>query len=141
MGVVDDVTTFLAAQGLVGGATGWQCFRRRMTDQPATDQAVVVSEDGGSSLELKTAEGIGDSALADPGVLVSVRARQWDGDASYAKALAIIEALHSRFSQTLVASGTVYFRVRAMTPDPVFTGYDDQGRPIHTIAFRLLKAA
>ena len=141
MGVVDDVTTFLAAQGLVGGATGWQCFRRRMTDQPAIDQAVVVSEDGGSMFELKASEGIGDSALADPGVLVSVRAKQWDGDASYAKAAAIIAALHSKFSQALVGSGTVYFRIRAMTAEPVFTGYDDQGRPIHTVSFRLLKAA
>lgn len=139
MAAVDDVFTFLTDQGLGGGATGWDLIRRRIMDSPASDQLIVITEDGGSQPEMKAAAGIGDSALSDPGVMITVRAKAWESDTSLAKAAAIQAALHSRLSQTLVASGTVYFRVRSQTSEPVFAGFDDQNRPIHTISFRLLK--
>lgn len=142
MSAVDDVFTFISAQAapaLVGGATGWDIIRRKMGDTPIKDQVVVVAEDGGPTPEIKTSAGIGQAAVQDPGVIVSVRAKQWDGDASRAKAAAILAILHG-LRNTAIGS-TTYYRVRALTPEPVFTGFDDSGRPRHTIAFRLLAAA
>lgn len=142
MPAVDDVFAFLANQNIAGGATGWSLLRRKIMDGTGVnDQLVVVSEDGGSTPEIHAASGMGDSALADPGVIVTVRAKKDESDASLTKANEVLAALHGRLSQTLVSSGTVYFRVRAQTAEPVFAGYDDQGRPMHTIAFRLLKLA
>lgn len=141
MGVVDDLYTFILNGGLAGGATGWQLLRRRMADKESggVEQQVVISEDGGDQAEIKVASGIGDSALSDPGALITVRAAAWDSDASSAKAAALYAALHGLLSSSLVGGGSVYFRVRALTAEPVFAGYDDQGRPIHTISLRLLK--
>lgn len=145
MGVVDDVTTYLTAQGLVGGNTGWPVVRRRMTDAPLTvggavpDQLVVVAEDGGPAPELSATSGIGDSAIEDPAVLVTVRAAAWDGDGSRTKAAAILSALHGLRNVQLVAAGTKYLRLRAQTPEPIFTGYDETGRPIHTVSVMLMR--
>ena len=143
MGAVADVGTYLTAQGLVGGLTGWDLIRRRIMDTPVKDTVVVLMEDGGPPPEYKPvggdaedAFGIGDAALKDVGVHVLVRAQEWDSDASLAKAQAIFDALHGRRGITL--GSTMYLRIAAMTPEPIFTGYDEQGRPRHTIAFRLL---
>lgn len=138
MPTVNDVSSFLEQEGLVGGSSGWDVVRRRLSDQPIPDQVVVVSEDGGPPPEIPADEGLGDSALADRGVLVTVRAAAWDSDASSEKASAILTALHGLRSTTV--GSTLYYRVRALTSEPVFAGFDNAGRPVHTIAFRLLAA-
>lgn len=133
MGAVSDVQTYLEAQDIIGGSTGWTSVRRRMHE--AADKMVVLTEDGGAAPEIQAATGLGDAALKDPGVQIMVRAEEWDGDAALAKAQAIFDALHG-LSGT-VGSGS-YLRIKAMTSEPLFAGYDDRGRPIHTIAFRLM---
>lgn len=142
MSAVDDVFTFLGpnpGQGLAGTGTGWALVRRRLGDPPDfTDQAVVVAEDGGPVPEIKAASGLSSVAYADPGVHVTVRAGAWDGDASKAKAAAILAALHGL--RNAVVGAVTYTRVKALTPEPIFAGFDDVGRPRHTIAFRLLTA-
>ncbi len=136
MSAVDDVYDFLTDQGIAGGSTGWDLLRRRLMDAPVGNPVVVLTEDGGGQPEIPTDEGIGDSALQDVGVHVTVRAAPWDGDASAAKAIEIYDALHGLLD-TEVGS-TTYMRVRARTSEPVFLNFDDQGRPRHTIAFLLL---
>lgn len=105
-------------------------------DAPAKDQLVVVTEDGGPLPEIPETEGMGDSAFGDIGVLLTVRAAQFDSDASETKAADIFDELHGKRDLTMGA--TTYLRVRARTPEPVFAGFDDQGRPQHTLAFMLL---
>ena len=140
---MDDVYTFIGpaaggGQGLAGVPTAWSLTRRRDTDAPLTDQLVVVSEDGGPPPEIKTAGGIGSAALRDSGVLVTIRGKAWDSDASMVKATAIHTALHGLRNATVGA--TLYYRVRALTPEPIFAGFDSTGRPRHTVGFRLLAA-
>ena len=141
MGVVDEVFEFLEDEGVSGGATGWKTFRRRIPDEgPGSDQCIAIAEDGGTQPEMSAQSGMGDSAMADTGVFITVRAEAWDGDASFAKAQEIWSALHGLRDVVLGGSGSAtYFRVRALTSEPVFAGYDDQGRPRHTIGFRFLK--
>lgn len=144
MSAVDDVYAYLGPSpgvALAGAGTAWDLQRRRITDAPEKDQVVVVSEDGGPPPGMKATAGVGDVALVDAGVHVSVRASQWDGDASKAKALAILTALHGQRNVQLVASGVTYYRIRALTPEPVFAGFDVAGRPRHTVSFRLLAAS
>lgn len=136
MGVVDDVQTRLEDQGLIGGSTDWASFRRRLSDD--SDRQVVITEDGGPSPEFPAASGLGSSAVADPGVQVLVRGLPWDSDASQAKAEAIRADLHGLVDITI--NGTRYIRIRALTPEPIFVGFDDNGRPQHTIAFRLMRS-
>jgi len=140
MSAVNDVFSYLEAQGIAGGSTLWALLRRRETDEPDTEQQlVVVAEDGGPEPEIPATEGIGDSALYDVGVLITVRAAAWDGDASAAKAKEIFDALHGKRGVTVGA--TTYIRVRCRSTEPIFVGFDDRGRPHHTLALLLLKAA
>lgn len=135
---VENVASFLEAEGLAGGSTEWILMRRRIMDTPKTNQLVVVSEDGGPPSEIPAAEGIGDSAMRDSGVIVTVRADPWDGDSSSGKAEEIRDALHGLIAADV--GEQMYHRVRAMTSEPVFAGFDDKNRPLHTIAFRLLSS-
>lgn len=137
MGVVDDVQDRLQAQGLIDGATGWPSVRRFLHED--SDQLVVLTEDGGPPPELTASAGIGEAAEKDPGVQVRVRAQEFDSDASLAQAQAIYDDLHGLKGVTL--GSTDYHRVAALSPEPVFMGFDDEGRPEHTISFRLLADA
>jgi len=145
MSVVTDVVAYLTAQGIVGGSTGWPIQRRRLDDTPTTpgaavpDQLVVVQEDGGQAPEIHASAGIGDAAIGDPAVLVTVRGKAWDGDGSLAKAVALHTALHGLRNVQLVTNGTTYLRLRAQTPEPVFAGFDDAGRPRHTFSIMLMR--
>jgi len=49
--------------------------------------------------------------------------------------------LHGLKAVELVSGGGLYFGIRALTPEPVFAGFDSRGRPLHTVAFRLLTDA
>lgn len=138
MSAVDDVFAYLQAQTIGGTTSDWALLRRRMLDDSTAAQALAVQEDGGPEPEMPAAEGIGDSALAEAGVLVTVRAKAWDGDASRAKAQAVIDVLHGlRGVQLAGNTSRTYLAVRALTSEPVFAGFDDQGRPKHTVALRL----
>lgn len=139
MAAVDDVVNYLEAQGLAGGTTGWSLLRRRIMDEPAADKLVVVGEDGGGVPEIKASAGLGSDALEDPAVMVTVRGEPLDSDASLAKADAILGALHGLRSVTLTSGGDIYLGIRAQASEPIFAGYDEKRRPIHTISFRLLK--
>ena len=136
MGAVADVFDFITAQGFAGGSSGWDLLERRMMDKPATDQLVVVGEDGGGLPEIPDDVGIGDSAYKDIGVLLTVRANAWKGTVGFTKAQDIFDAMHGKHN--LVMGSTTYLRVRARTPEPVFAGFDERGRPRHTLALLLL---
>ena len=138
MGVVSDVQSYLETQGLIGGSTGWASIRRRILDGGGDlDKIVSIKEDGGGgSPEIKASSGIGDAAIGKPGVLITVRAEANDGDASQAKAAAIFSALHSQSGS--IGSGS-YLVIQARTPEPVFVGFDERQRPLHTIGFVLMK--
>ena len=133
MGAVADVQTFLESAGIIDGATGWPSVRRRVHD--GSDQQVVITEDGGLPPMVPAATGMGDGALKIPAVHFSVRGEEWDGDASAAKAQEIMDAL-------IGADGTIgsthYLVVSAQTASPIFIGFDDKGRPRHTIAFKMM---
>jgi hypothetical protein len=137
MGAVADVQSYLETQGIIGGSTGWVSSRRRLHDGDGSlDKIVVVTEDGGGTPEFKASSGLGDAAIKRPAVQVMVRGEEWDSDASLAKAQAIFTALHS-------VTGTIgagsYLGVHARTSEPIFAGFDERGRPLHTISFVLVK--
>lgn len=129
--LVDDVQAYLEAEGITDGSTSWPSVRRRLHD--GSDQLVVITEDGGPTPEIG-APGVRSASLKDPAFQVRVRATAWDGDASAAKAQEIFDALHGRLK--LEMGEGRYLRVAAQSPEPVFIGYDERGRPEHTISFR-----
>jgi hypothetical protein len=137
--VVQDVYDYLLAQNVAGPShPDFDLVRRNMTDEtPVRDAVVVVAEDGGAQPEQPATSGIGDSAMSDAGVLVTVRAAALDGDASFTKAQEILDLLHGQHGVQLVSGGTQYLRIGALS-EPIFAGFDDQQRPTHTVAFRLL---
>lgn len=136
MSTVSDLFTYLESEGIAGGVTSWGLVRRRMHDDQ--DQLVALTEDGGPMPEIGATEGIGDSAVTDPSVLVSVRGAPWDGDAAQAKAEEVMEALHGLLGVTL--GSTRYDRIAANTAAPVFAGFDKNGRPLCTISFRCMRS-
>lgn len=136
MGAVSDVQSHLSSQGLIDGATGWPSTRRRESDELGEGQQVILTEDGGPAPEQPASSGLGSEALSDPGVQVRCRGARGDGDASYDRCKQIRDDLHGRRDETL--GSTYYFRVRALG-EIAFAGFDDQGRPNHTIAFRLMR--
>lgn len=134
MSVVADLQSYLATVGLVDGSTGWTSVRRVMHDE--ADRIVALTEDGGLPAELPAAAGIGEGAWGDLGVQVSVRAEQFNSDASYAKAKEILDQLHG-LTDANIGSGH-YHRVSALTTEPVYLGLDETSRPEHSVSFRLL---
>jgi len=137
--LVSDVYNYLNASGLVGGSTGWALIRRKVSDAPTPDQCVIISEDGGPPSEQWAAEGIGDSAMRDPAVHIMVRGKPWDGDASGYKALEIYNLMHSKRGITM--GSHYYFRIQSRTASPLFLGFDERGRPQHTLSFLCLADA
>lgn len=135
MGAVNDVRTHLQSAGLIDGATGWVSVKRFEHDDGGNQQ-VIITEDGGPTPEMKASQGIGDSALGDAGVQVRVRGEPHKASDTKSKAQEIIDELHGQ--RGLVISGTTYYRIRSLTREPVFAGYDDDRRPSHTASFRLL---
>lgn len=134
MGIVADVQKYLQQLGIVDDSSDeWPSVRRRVHD--GSDRLVIITEDGGFEPETPAPEGsLGDSALKEPAVQVRVRAEKWNGDAAFAKAQEIFDALHGLLRVEL--NGTYYMRIKAQTPQPLFIGYDDSGRPEFTISFR-----
>lgn len=136
---IDDLYTYIVAQGLAGNVS-WDCGKRRLTDDSRVkDQVVVLTEDGGFTSEMSAPSGIGDAALKDPAVLITVRAGKWDGNTGRAKANDIFSDLHGK--RNALIGATTYLRVRAQTPEPIFAGFDEQGRPLHTISFLMMTDA
>lgn len=132
MSLVSDLQTYLADQSLVDGGTGWTSVRRREHD--GVDQLVILTEDGGTAPEIGRAAGVGSGALHDAGVQIRCRGSEWDSDASEAKAQQIFDLLHGQTGITI--GSTTYLRIAALTSRPVFVGFDDKGRPSHSISFR-----
>ena len=134
MGVVADVRTFLVEEGIVDGATDWLSAPRRIHD--GSDQLVVLTEDGGMRPMVPAPTGtMGGGALKIPAIHITVRAKPWDGDSSMAKAQEIYDALVGKAG---TIGSTHYLVVSAQTADPIFVGFDDKGRPRHTIAFNMM---
>ncbi len=138
MGIVADVQAYLATEGVVDGATDWPSVRRRANDVMG-DQQVIFTEDGGADPETPAPIAtLGDAAMAEPAVQIRVRGEPWDGDGALYKAVEIYDALHGLLRTEV--GYTYYIRIKAQTPEPVFIGFDEQGRPEFTISFRALRA-
>jgi len=135
MSVVADVQEYLAALDIVDGSSEWPSVRRRVHDN--SNQLVVITEDGGPAAETPADAGIGLAAFGFPQVQCRVRGEPWDGDSSHAKAEEIRDALHGL--QGPVMGSTQYIMVTALTSGPVFLGFDDKGRPEHTISFQAVR--
>ena len=135
MAAIDDVQAYLIEQGVIGGSTDWPTTLRRSHD--GTPRLVVLRGDAGPQPELPAETGIGDSAIGDPGVHVTVRGAPDEAPEAEAKAREIIDHLHGLFAVEM--GSTEYMRVTALTPEPVDVGVDDRARPIFTVAFRLAR--
>lgn len=134
MGLVADLYGLLEAEGLAGSGTDWDLTERRSGDSPLRDRLVTISEDGGPEPEVPTSEGIGDGAMMEVGGLIKVRGNPGEGIEAATKAEAIHALLHGRLRQTM--GDHYYERVKAMTGEPVFIGWDSRDRPEFTTAFR-----
>ena len=134
MSAANDVQTYLAAQNVIDGATGWVSALRRVHDE--VTPLVVISEDGGRSPDLPAASGVGEAAARDLGVQVRVLGPKWDGDAAMAKAQEVFDALHGLLSTVLGLQ--LYLRVRALA-EPTFIGFDETGRPDIVASYRLYR--
>jgi len=130
---VTDVQTFLQGQGLVDGSTDWPSIRRKMHDE--SDRLVMIAEDGGPRPEMPASSGVGSAAVYMLGVLVTVRGLPDESDPAADQAEQIRRALHGE--RDVVIGSRTYIGAWAMTPHPVFAGWDENNRAIFTVAFRL----
>lgn len=135
MSVLDDARTYLRDQDLIDGDTDWPSSKRFEHDEDG-NQLVILGEDGGPAPEMAADSGIGDSALGDAGLQIRVRGNPHKGDSTKAKAQEIRDALHGLRNVTI--GGTLYYRIRSMTKEPVLVGYDEDRRPSHSVSFRFL---
>jgi len=137
MGLVEDLGSYLLAEGLVDDVD-WTLVYRNMSDE-VPDKVVVLTEDGGPDPEIPADAGIGDSAMKDLGIQVMVRGAPWASDETLAKAVEILGSLHGMLNVTL--GSTEYLRVIARSGEPAFAGFDERGRPHHSASFLCLTGA
>jgi hypothetical protein len=132
-----DVQSYLIAEGLVDGATGWPSTRGRVHDE--TERLVAVASDVGPAPEAHAAEGLGSAALTIPSVQVRVRGAAADTrDEINTKARAIYDALHSLQGETL--GSTAYMQIAARA-SAFAEFYDDRERLNLTMSYLAYAAA
>lgn len=135
MGLVEDLRIHLTAESIVG-TSDWPVVERRV-HEGAGDQLVILTEDGGFEPETPAPScSIGDTAMWEPAVQVRVRGEAWDSPTAFAKAVQIRDELHGILRETV--GYTLYMRIKAQTPEPLFIGFDGEGRPEFTQSFRAL---
>lgn len=130
--LVNDLQTYLQAQGLVDGDTEWVSTRHQPHD--GQDRLVTIAADGGPSPEVGASQGLGSAAARTPGVQVRCRAEAGNGDAAETKAREILDQLAGRTGVTM--DETYYWGIEAVTSDPLPVGADDNNRPEFSISFR-----
>lgn len=140
VGLVADVVAYLQSLSpeIMDGSTEWRSVMRNMNDGMG-DQLIVFREDGGTEPETPSEPGtMGDSALMEPSIHVTVRGRPQQGNVAVAKAQEIQDALHGLLRVQM--GSTHYMRVKAQMPEPLFYRYDERERPLVTQSFRALRA-
>jgi hypothetical protein len=125
MALLENLATYLTAQGYVGGATGWSYSIGRVLAEP--DQLVTLSRFAGRFPDPGT-------GLERPGVQIRVRAA--DYATAEAKALALLRGLQLRPPGTI--TGVRYMHAEA---GPIPLGEDENGRPEFSVNFEAGEAA
>lgn len=87
-----DVQTYLGAQQIIDGQTGWPSTIGGSHDE--SDRLVVLNPDAGPDPEVPASEGLGSAALEWSVVHIRVRSGLDGRDEAKTKALAIRTALH-----------------------------------------------
>ncbi|MFW6079002.1 MAG: minor capsid protein [Gemmatimonadota bacterium] len=128
MALLEDVSTRLADQGVVGGATGWTVVRDAMPSGP--DQVVVVTETPGEAPGTRT-------EIDRPHLQARTRGAEDAGrSAARSKAGDVYDALHG-FTGTI--DGTYYIGIYAMQT-PFFLRVDENDRYEYGVNFRILRS-
>jgi hypothetical protein len=129
---VRDLQAYLMAEGLIDGSSGWPSSRSGAHDD--SERLVVFAPDGGSSPEIPAVSGIGDTAMQDPAVHVTVRGAVGERDEAEEAMEALRFAAHGKTSTSM--GSILYFRVAARS-EPVMY-FDDRNRPNFTVSFRMM---
>ena len=124
--ILDEVGSYLEAQGLVGGATGWPWFQALTPATP--DQCVVLFEAGGEGRPVSTSDLLG---LEQPRFQIKVRGKALKDDpAAYgtarAKLQAILDVLHGLTGATFSSASYPYIFAQG---NALPLGQDENGRP------------
>lgn len=136
MSAVADLLAYLETQGLAGGSTDWPIVERRVHDLNG-DRLVILTEDGGIQPETPADPGSqGDAAWRRPQVQVRVRGEPWQGPPVEEKAQEIWDAVHGLNGVTM--GDVEYIGLRCLS-DPIFIGFDDNGRPEITFSVQMTR--
>ena len=120
MALIEDIKTYLVAQGLVEGSTGWIC---RLGTEPSTpNQVVTIYEQPG----IAPARAFGGNASDVPRPTFQVRVRG-ENDQDYATPAAKIVAIAQALNKTAV---TPTFEMIARDSGPLPLGLDGSNRHI-----------
>ena len=125
-----EILDFLAAEGLIGGATGWA--RAATYLPPSPDQVIAVFSTPGDPPEI-TPSGSAETAYDEPGFQVRGRGAEFGAEALENKMWAVYRALHDG------DVGGNYVLVRAVQSGPMMMGYDASGRPEMTWNFSVIR--
>ena len=132
---VRDVQLWMQEVGLVDGSTDWPSVERLLHDE--SERLVVLTDDGGREPELPAAAGLGSAAIGDAGVEIIVRGEAEGPEETQEKAQEILDALHGQFNVGMGYGS--YLRVKSLTSQPAFIGYDERRRPVFRVAVRLAR--
>lgn len=118
--LIDDVYNKLVADAIVGGATGWVCYKG--FQQPAPDKQVTILETGG----VDPLNVMGGLNAGRPSFMIMVRGEQHDYSQVRAKIAEIGAALHFY---------TVNARFMRISGSFISLGEDENGRHLMTLNF------
>lgn len=127
MGMAGDIGTWLAAEGLVGGSTGWR-FSEQYRNE-AQHRLVVAAQFAGFAPDHRT-------SLERPGLQVSVRAGEFETDVAEAKVNEIFRALIDQTNWPATIGGTSYRAIKAQQ-SPFLLEFDGNRRPVWVVNFNV----
>lgn len=126
MAMLDEIEAQLSATGIVGGSTGWGCYKGYMPATP--DKAIVVVDTAGVDVDISDGTKYDEVTFQLLG-----RGAEYGYEALQAKMqAAAFTALHDQD-----VSGYVF--IFATTPGPIPLGLDENNRPRMSWNFRAMR--
>lgn len=130
--LLDDIRTYLVAQGIAGGSTGWPIYEGFMPDDQ--DQMIGLFETGGYPAD----------TLLRENARVTFQVRMRSSEFAYASVRSKWEAVFAALQDAQETTGSPKFLVgytfiQALQVAPLLFN-DSKKRPNATVNFRVLKA-
>lgn len=134
--LLDDIEQHLVDAGVVGGSSGWTCFKGFLPNAP--DKTIGLFETMGEEPEV-IAEGSSEPAYVKPSFQVRGRGEAFGYEALRLKMKEVFDNLHESEPTPVTTGASQYIYCYAISSGPLPMGQDVNQRPQLSWNFRTMR--